>query len=238
MTQRARRGKPRPFDLRYTWSSVPKMPGVLREAATDLRYLLSRGYRRSSAVRFVADKYCLSRTDRLALYRCVYPSEAAEARHKTQVPAKDLCGLVMAVDGFNVLRTVHAGLHGHPIYLCDDGFVRDISIGLRKPTFGDLVECLGLVISCICELKPRLTVFVYDRPVSRSGEISKKTLEMALARGMPCRSKTSMRSDSEILSSGEVVATSDSVVIERASKSFDLGGYVVYNSLRLFPTKI
>ncbi len=214
------------------------MPDTLREAAADLRHLLSRGYRRSSAVRFVADRYRLCRAERLALYRCVYPKEAAEAHLRKLVPAEDLRGAVMSIDGFNVLRTVHAALHGRPIYLCDDGFVRDISIGLRKPTFGDLVESLGLVIPCMCDLAPRSAVFVYDRPVSRSGELSKKTLELMGARGVPGTSKTSMRSDSEILSCGEVVATSDSVVIERVSKSFDLGGYVVSKILGRPPTKI
>ncbi|MEN3015850.1 MAG: DUF434 domain-containing protein [Candidatus Methanosuratincola petrocarbonis] len=214
------------------------MPGPLREAAADLRYLLSKGYRRSSAVRFVADRYRLSRADRLALYRCVYPTDAAESHFRKVVPAEDLRGAVMSIDGFNVLRTVHAALHGHPLYLSDDGFVRDISIGLRKPTFGDLVECLGLVVPCICDLKPSLSVFVYDRPVSRSGELSKKTLDLMRAMGVPGTSKTSMRSDTEILTSGEVVATSDSVVIERASKCFDLGGYVVSAVLKSPPTKI
>lgn len=214
------------------------MPDALREAGGDLRYLLSRGYKRSSAVRFVADRYNLSGRERLALYRCVYPKEAAETHFRKLVPAEDLRGAVISIDGFNVLRTVHAAMHGRPLYLCDDGFVRDISTGLRKPTFEDLLRCLGLVIPCICDLKPRFAVFVYDRPVSRSGELSKKTLELMGARGVPGTSKTSMRSDSEILSCGEVVATSDSVVIERASKSFDLGGYVVSNVLKVSPTKI
>ncbi|MEJ5292387.1 MAG: DUF434 domain-containing protein [Candidatus Methanosuratincola sp.] len=214
------------------------MPETLREAAADLRYLLSKGYKRSSAVRFVADRYRLCRSDRFALYRCVYPSEVAEAHLRKLVPAEDLDGTTMSIDGFNVLRTVHGALHGHPIYLCDDGFLRDISIGFRKPTFEDLCECLELVISCIQGLKPRLAVFVYDRPVSRSGDLSKKTMEVMSARGVQGAAKTSMRSDSEILSCGEVVATSDSVVIEKASKSFDLGGYVVSNVLKIPPTKI
>ncbi len=203
-----------------------------------MRLLLSKGYKRSSAVRFVADRYRLCRRDRLALFRCVYPEGVAETRLLKLVPAEDLRGATISIDGFNILRTVHAALHGRPLYLCDDGFVRDISTGLRKPKFGDLVDCLGLVMPCICDLGLSFAVFVYDRPVSRSGDLSKKTEELMSARGVPGTSKTSMRPDSDILSCGDVVATSDSVVIERASKCFDLGGYVVSKILGSPPTKI
>ncbi|MCQ8892105.1 MAG: DUF434 domain-containing protein [Candidatus Methanosuratincola sp.] len=214
------------------------MPDALRDAAVDLRILLSKGYKRSSAVRFVADRYRLCRTDRLALFRCVYPEDVAEVHLRKLVPAEDLRGATISVDGFNILRTVYAALHGRPLYLCDDGFVRDISTGLSKPKFGDLVECLGLVIPCICDLRTSFAIFVYDRPVSRSGDLSKKTEELMGAKGVPGASKTSMRPDSEILACGDVVATSDSVVIARASKCFDLGGYLVSKILGSPPTKI
>ncbi|MBC7120933.1 MAG: DUF434 domain-containing protein [Candidatus Methanosuratus sp.] len=214
------------------------MTDTFRDAAADLRYLLSKGYKRSSAVRFVADRYGIGKTERLALYRCVYPREVADSHFRKIVPAENLSGAALSVDGFNVLRTVFGAMRGHPIYLCDDGFVRDISIGRRNPAIEELCKCLDLVISCICTLKPRFTVFVYDRPISRSGDLSKRTLEAMGTKGLAGESRTSARPDSEVLSCGDVVATSDSAMIERALRVFDLGGYIVTSRLGALPTKI
>lgn len=211
---------------------------TIAEGAKDLRYLLSRGYPRSQAVQFVANRYGMGEFERLTLFRCVYSEDLASEHTRKLVPASSLRGRRLSIDGFNVLRTVHAALKGHPLYLCDDGFVRDISVGLRKASVKELLDSLQYVIKCISGFGLKEAVFIYDRPVSRSGEISKITLSMMIDNGVFGTSKTSLRPDSDVLSSGEVVATSDSAIIDRVERVFDLGGHVVINLLGILPAKI
>ncbi|MDI9644651.1 MAG: DUF434 domain-containing protein [Candidatus Verstraetearchaeota archaeon] len=210
----------------------------LRDPAEDLRYLLARGYQRSSAVRFVGDRYNLAKQERLYLYRCVYPESTASLHSKKCVPPDCVKGTSVSIDGFNVLRTVNGALRGAPVFVCDDGFVRDISVGLKRPSVEELIESLEIVTSVVAELRPAGVTFVYDRPVSRSGMISKRTGEMMGEKGIRGSSLTSLHPDTEVLSLGEVVATSDSVVIQRAKLVFDLAGYIIMDRLCIRPTKI
>jgi len=214
------------------------MLSVRREAVEDLRYLLSRGYGRISAVKFVGDKYVLDKSQRLLLYRGVYPLEAASAHQKKMVAPADLNQSVLSVDGFNVLWTVDGALKGRPLFLCDDGFVRDISAIHGTVTEGDISKPLDLIIDVLNELKPKNVHFVFDRLISRSGEISKDVRGRLSAAGLRGGASTAASADFEVLKKGEIVATSDSVMIEKTAKVFDLAAYVINERIRITPSKI
>jgi len=214
------------------------MLSVRREAVEDLRYLLSRGYGRISAVKFVGDKYVLDKSQRLLLYRGVYPPEAASAHQSKMVGLADLSQSALSVDGFNVLWTVDGALKGRPLFLCDDGFVRDISAIHGSVTEGDLSKPLDLIIVALKDLNPKSAYFVFDRLISRSGEISREVRRLLSSASLKGGASTAASADFEVLRRGEIVATSDSVMIEKASCVFDLAAYIITRQLRLNPPKI
>jgi len=211
---------------------------VSSDAVTDMRYLLGREYRRESVVKFVGDKYALEKPQRLLLYRCVYPPGTAKA-HKDKLTAPgSLSKARLSIDGFNVLWTIDSVLKGRPIFLSDDGLVRDISMVKGKPSVDVLFEAIRLAVDSIGNLKPVHVHFVFDRPISQSGEVSKMVRETLESKSINGMASTSASVDSEIIGMGDVVASSDSVIIEKATRVFDLGGYVVTKSLQITPIKI
>ena len=214
------------------------MLAVSKGATEDTRYLLSRGYSRESVVRLVGDKYVLGKPQRLLLFRCAYPPDMAKAHWAKLVPPGSLGGAKLAVDGYNVLWTIDSTLRGRPIFQSDDGFIRDISIEKGEPTVEALSEAANLAVSAIAKLKPGFAHFLFDRPISRSGEVSKLVNELLEAELVNGVASTSNSVDSDVVKIGDIVATSDSVIVERASQVFDLGGYVIRRCLQIKPTKI
>ena len=214
------------------------MLGVSSEAVEDLRYLLARGYGRISSVKFVGDKYTLDKPQRLLLYRGVYPPQLAAAHRGKQALPEGLRGRSLSIDGFNVLLTVHSAMGGIPVYLCDDGFVRDVAESHSSAGRVDLTEPLTYTISTLTELETASALFIFDRLISRSGELSKQVSQELRSNSVKGGASTATAADFEVLKKGEIVASSDSVIIEKAEKVFDLAAHVISFELHQTPPKI
>jgi hypothetical protein len=208
------------------------------EAVEDLRYLLSRGYGRISAVKFVGDKYVLDKSQRLLLYRGVYPPEGALNHQKKLVEPSSIDQSTLSIDGFNVLWTVNGALKGRPIYLCDDGFARDISAIHGSVTESDISKPLDLIIATLKDLNPKQVYFIFDRLISRSGEISHDVKQLLSLASLKGDASTATSADFEVLRKGEIVVTSDSIIIEKAPRAFDLAAYIITKQLHLTIPKI
>ena len=198
------------------------------EAAKDLRYLLERGYHRESALRLIVDKYQLSTKQKLLMYRAVYDSSTA-AKHKEKIVTADkIKDSNLGVDGYNVMITVESGLRGELLVLCDDGFIRDISAVHGKYRMTSMTEkALSIILNAVQDLKPAETNFFFDAQVSKSGELAsqvRRTLKSSGLNGNACAVK---RADISTLNFGDIVATSDSVLISKARAIFDLAGEIL-----------
>jgi hypothetical protein len=99
---------------------------LLRQAATDFRYLLARGYPRGAALTLVGNRYHLDHTARQLLHRGGFAPEIAAARRAKLRRLADLPGMPLALDGHNVLITLECALKGLPLVAADDGFIRDV----------------------------------------------------------------------------------------------------------------
>jgi len=198
------------------------------EAARDLRYLLERGYHRESALKLIVDKYQLSTNQRLLLYRAVYDSSTA-ANHKQKIITSDkIRGSKLAMDGYNVLITVESGLRGGLLVLCDDGFIRDISAVHGKYRITNMTEkALSIILKAVQELKPAETNFFYDAQVSKSGQLASQVRRTLRSAGLTGSAYAVERADISTLDFGDIVATSDSVLISKAEAVFDIAGEIL-----------
>ena len=111
----------------------------MSRAAEEARYLLDRGYPKDSAVRFVSDHHSLPEERRYVLARAVLSSRSAGERKAKAVPVQTLRGRDVIIDGYNVIITVESLLAGYPVYLCDDGFLRDVRGSLNGIGSPDLL---------------------------------------------------------------------------------------------------
>jgi len=208
----------------------------LKKAIIDLRFLLGRGYNREGSVAFVGDKYQLNKKERLILYRAVYDSKNANQHATKKMAAKAISGKKVAVDGYNVILTIETMLKNEKLILCDDSFVRDVSAvhGKHKPT--DTTEkALGILINFLEEFKPQEVVFFYDSQVSLSGETASLTRRMLKEGRLNGDAKAVKKADTEALKYGEIVSSSDAVIIEKSEKIVDLAGELLRT---LSPEKI
>ena len=192
------------------------------DAVRDLRYLLDQGYPRDSAVNFVANHYRLLLNQRHLLARSVFSRrEVAEHRRKS-VRASAVRGKRLGVDGYNVLITLESILTRKQVVRCDDGYVRDLRaifgkyrVSLATP------RALTELLRIIAGAKPNHVEFLFDKQVSRSGELAgmvRQRLERAKLEG----DAQAVGGVDLKLRSFDVVASSDRAIIRRAKAIWDI----------------
>jgi len=189
----------------------------------DAKILLSRGYPKETTFNFVAQKYSLTKSERNYLHRLVHTPEEIKLVKKKLKKPNYITGRHVAVDGFNILITLEAGLRGHNLYICDDGMIRDLESSYGRYKLSEYTHiALNKLTSYIASLKPSKVTFIYDAPISHSGEIASITREILNKYSLKGDATTSKRPDSELTRTGDVVLTSDIVIIKYAKAVVDI----------------
>lgn len=188
----------------------------------DLRYLLDQGYPMGPAVNFVSNHYRLPLPERHLLARCVFSRrEVAEHRRKA-VGTRGVRGRRLALDGYNVLITSESILTGKQVIRCDDGFVRDLRaiFGKYKPS-RTTERAIAEDLKIVARAKPGEVVVLFDKQVSRSGELAgmvrRELKELHLKGDSRAVEGVDFR-----LRAFDVVASSDRAVIKRARSVWDI----------------
>ena len=200
----------------------------IHEAARDLRHLLARGYPRGASLTLVGNRYHLDRTGRQLLHRGVFaPLEAAARRGKLRL-IKDLAGQPLGVDGHNVLITLECALRGLPLVAADDGFIRDVgqvSRAFRPSAETDEVLNLLAVYLAKHQVGP-LSVF-YDAPLSFSGELARRTMELWRAKGLAVEAAAAPVPERELVNFTGPICTSDTGLMAAHPEVVDLAGELI-----------
>jgi len=189
-------------------------------AYEDLKYLLNRGYRKKYALEFVANHYKLTSRERYFLMRCVFPDKEIEERKRKVLQKENLRNRVLGIDGFNVLITLESLIEGKAI-LCEDGFLRDLKHQRGYKIHENTSKVLELIVGFLRDVEIKEAQFLYDAPVSRSGEIAKLTEEIMVKFKVPGKVELSRAPDYE-LKRFKVVASSDIAVIQKVPSVVDI----------------
>ncbi len=200
----------------------------LIKSAADLRYLLAKGYPRSAALTFVGNHYQLTRTERDFLNRGVYPDSVARARREKMVRPEQTAGRSLGVDGYNVLITMESALLGRDLIEADDGLIRDIA-GLYASYRPSEVttQALNFILDFLKHIKPDTVLFLLDAPMSHSGEFARRITSVLADLGLSGQAKAVSAPEKELSRFPGLVATSDSVLIDRTPEPFDLAGHLI-----------
>jgi len=151
------------------------------------------------------------------------PSDLAAARKNKRVFARELTGRTVAVDGYNVLITVENLLAGAPVYLCDDGFLRDtrgISRRYRSSIVTD--EALSEILLILKESGVGRAEFLLDQQISRSGELAAEIRERMAGLEVLGSAKTVRDVDRRLKRGTSPVATGDGPIIDASSEAVDI----------------
>jgi len=151
------------------------------------------------------------------------PSTVAASRKGKRISARELSGRTVAVDGYNVLITAESLLSGIPVYLCDDGFLRDTRGVFRRFRPSDETGLALVEISTILkESGVSRAEFVLDQQISRSGELAAQIREMMADLDLPGSAKTARDADRRLKLAASPVATADGAIIDAASEAVDI----------------
>jgi len=201
---------------------------LLQEAAPDFRYLLSRGYPRAAALALVGNRYRLEHTARQILHRGVFAPEAAQARRAKLRLLGDLAGQPLGVDGHNVLITLECGLRHLPVVAADDGWLRDVGQVSRAYRASPVTEQALMLLAnyLLCRQAGPVNVF-YDAPLSRSGELARRTRELWAEKGLAVTAAAVPVPERELAAGPGPLASSDTALIDQGTIMVDLAGEII-----------
>jgi hypothetical protein len=197
-------------------------------AATEYQWMLSHGYPQKTSLKMVGDKFMLSRDMRQVLYRGIAAKDQAFRRLKmVGLPVK---GDLILIDTYNVLFTVNNYLLGKPLFISNDGILRDAGEMrgriVNKPVFSRSID---LFLQVLKEWEGITFMLYLDEPVSYSGrlaiELSKDMVQMDIeGEALTVKSPDHMLKHEN----SDGICTSDSAVIDHYfGRIIDLPRYLL-----------
>lgn len=205
-------------------------------ALEDFRYLKNRNYPDKAALKLVSDHHRLTGTERNCLFRAVFSAADSRNRRAKLTTAEGAADKLLGVDWYNVLITVESYLKGLPVFISDDGLVRDSSGVHGSYKAGKVTErAIGEILGVIVALQPAGIELFLDSPISHSGKMAEKLREsLSGAASLPHRVSVFPSADYPLKVFNGIVATSDSSIIDRpqVKEVFDLARFVIESSFQ------
>jgi len=207
-----------------------------QSAYFDYRYLREKGFPEKASIKLVGDRYRLTRTERNSLFRGVIVDSIAEARIRKIIHPPEVSGQSLGVDWYNVLITIESYLRGVPLFIADDGILRDSSAthGSYRRTAAT-ERAFPVIVDTFASLRPgRVDVFLYS-PIAFSGMMAEEI--RGRLEGLPFSAAVALaRSADYPLKSYEgVVASSDSVILDSAARILDLPRFALETGFGFTP---
>ncbi|MCR5789462.1 MAG: DUF434 domain-containing protein [Lachnospiraceae bacterium] len=206
----ARRGYEPEDDSNFSSEAVE----ILRKASRHVTYLINEGYNLKRAVTFVGDRYLLSKRQRLALMRSVATEEQLKKRRYKLVPARDLSGREVWIDGFNMIITLEVILNQSPVFLCMDGTIRDLAA--LRGTYRIIPETENasrVLYDMMQEAGASKLNILLDEPVSNSGRLKTLLAEVG-EEYFPELDIQIIKDVDKVLYEKELVISSDSIILD------------------------
>ncbi len=192
---------------------------MIGEAASDIRYLLDRGYPQKGAVSFVCNHYRLDEGSRHLLSRGVLSRAISENRREKFLPCDKIKGNNIVIDGYNIIIGMESILE-KKAFFCDDNVIRDVKGVFRNFKTSEITgKAIGLILQFLNEKSPSHVCFLLDSQVSKSGLLARKLREEIANCGLKGDAMTSKHVDYELKRSDGIVASSDGVIIDTAGKA-------------------
>lgn len=205
---------------------------ALRTATSELCWLLDRGYALRSSLALTGDRHGLTQRQRLAVARCACSREQQERRIAHQVEPAALAGAELWIDSYNLLITLEAALAGGVILLGRDSCYRDMAS--LHGTYREVAEtrrAAALVGDAAAHWGVSRCHWLLDRPVGNSGRLKTALLELAQSAGWSWTVELAFNPDQILGATAEIVASSDSVVLDRCTQWCNVARAIIASSI-------
>jgi len=210
---------------------------ILREATSDLGWLLTKGYAARSAVELVGNRYGLEARQRLAVARCACSKHNVLGRMSRRIDPATLAGQELWLDGLNILTTLEVALSGGIVLVGQDGCCRDVA-GLHRHyrKVDETLPALRLVGAWTGHWRVGKCRWWLDQPVSNSGRLKRLILDTSAEAGWPWEAELVYSPDSVLKQTAHPVASSDSVILDRCQRWINLDRLII--TQELLPAKL
>jgi hypothetical protein len=194
----------------------------------DVCWLLDRGYAWRSALALVGDRHRLVQRQRLAVARCACSVEQRDRRWEHRVDPAAFTGSELWIDGYNLLITVESALSGGMVLVGRDGCCRDMaSVHGTYRAVVETVRAAELVGKAAADWGVGRCRWLLDRPVGNSGRLKATLEEVARRYDWPWEVSLEVSPDRSLGDASAIVASSDSVVLDRCERWCNVGREIV-----------
>ncbi|WP_170161634.1 DUF434 domain-containing protein [Desulfosoma caldarium] len=198
------------------------------QAARDFLWFQDRGYPREAALQWVGDRFALVRTDRDLLRRGVFSQSRALHRLAKRVRGTRWRRYPLWVDAHNVHITVESLFLQRPMVLANDGALRDVAGLSRSYRLSEVTEvALKAILSFLQAFPPVEVHFLFDAPMSQSGELAARYRESLQKHGLAGEAMAVPVPEKHFPRSESVIASSDHAVVEFSMHWLDLARWVM-----------
>ncbi len=199
---------------------------LLRKAQKDILYLLEQGYPIKGASTFVGNHYMLSERQRLAIVRATAAESTLKMREAKRLSRASI-GKKVFIDGLNVIITLEVALSNATLIHCMDGTIRDLA-GLRGTyrIIDKTEEAIRFVGDELLLYEIEEAVFYLDAPVSNTGRLKQKILEVLQL--YPFDTKVELVNNADVILQGlGSVITQDSIILNKCESWSNLTAEIV-----------
>jgi len=226
--KRAHRGQHPADAMLFAGDKIPD----IRCAVADYSLLLSKGYAEKSSLKLVGDRFTLTERQRLAVMRSSCSNEQRDSRKKQQVDISDVSKQAIAIDGYNLLITIEAAMSGGLIFRGRDGCCRDLaSIHGTYRRVSETQPAIELIGGFLQRIGISQALWLLDSPVSNSGRLKTLLRELAEKNNWKWEIELVTSPDAVLIKGGKIVASSDSVVLDKCGRWVDLAGEIIKNRI-------
>lgn len=198
----------------------------LQKAGRDVGYLLNQGYPVKSATTFVGNHYLLSERQRLALARAISADEAIALRKAKEVVAVPE-GCTVNIDGFNTIISLEVALSESLLLKCMDGTVRDLAALRGTYRLIDKTDgAIQMIGRKLAEYKVGKAVFYLDAPVSNSGRLKVRILELLAEYDFEVQVEVINQVDSALEKLDNVI-TGDAIILDKCISWINMNRQII-----------
>jgi len=158
--------------------------------------------------------------------RGISKSEDVTNRKSKEV-TDSLSGKTIHIDGFNTIITLEVALSNSLIIRSMDGTIRDLA-GLRGSysLIDKTDKAIKLIGEKLAEYKVHKAIFYLDKPVSNSGRLKMKILELLESLQFEIEVENINNVDS-VLETKENVVSSDAIIIDKCKSWINMNRYII-----------
>lgn len=225
MPDKRRHRGPHPEDGRLF---APSRHESLRRAVEEYSWLLTRAYAEDSALALVGNRHDLTERQRMAVRRSACSDRALRRRAETMVPLSECGERPLGIDGYNLLITVESALSRGVILVGRDGCYRDLAS--MHGTYRKVEETLPavkLILEHFEEAGIQAVDWYLDRPVSNSGRLKVFMAGVVSSGRVRWNIELVDSADPVLAASNDVVATSDSWILDRCAAWVNLAADII-----------